>query len=586
MHSSASEANHPFPESGETASGDTGFAEVAAWFTQLSRTLKTCRLYDAANPTVTRFREDLTVSLVSLLGRRGGIEIEITGTDLLLGGEPLHTSQTRDEGLAFAFYRDGVRTVRLLPGIEPPEVDTLVDALLRQGKVNDAQDDLVTLLWETQHPHIEIDCVPADGEIDPLLEDERARDPIPWPRQPAPESAGADLAEGAIPVLPAAPVGVAAGDRSDDWSIGDEVCVMEEGLTDLTERLAVDIDRFRAEFVEERQPPAFRRVIEILDACVRAGATNEDRRELAQTLPVAVASALSEGDWSAARSAVAFIRGSADAHSILDEVAGELASPGLAREVARRIDLPSAEVPQDLLEVAGLLGPWAVRWGVNLLADLHRARIREQWIGALGPAVRAAPDQLRPLFEEGGGVGARGAVELLGAAGGEDVVPVLDAAAESADVTVRQAVIEALGRIDDPSARALLRRFLDAPESRLFCMALQRLAQTADPDLIAGLQARIASADFDGRPLDERRLVFAVLASHATDDTIHFLQGELHRGGWLSRPNETRLQSVARCLARIGTDGARAALQKGAESRKAAVRKVCKDALGGGAAHV
>lgn len=584
MLSSAHEAHQPHASRGEGSADDLRSAEVGAWVTQLSRTLKTCRLYDAANPTVVRFREELTVSLVSLLGRHGGIEIEVTGTDLLLDGLPVQPPQTRDEGLAFAFYRDGVRAVRLFPGIEPAEIELLVDALLRQGRASEAEDDLVTLLWESQHPHIEIDCVPADGEVDPTGE-EYNRDPIPWPGSRARdeiecESAGMDesIREQECPTPE-------AGDRSDDWTIGEEVSVIEEGWIDLTEHQGSDTERFRAEFVEERSPSLYRRAIQILDACIRAGATVDDRRELELMLPAAARSALSDGDWSAARAAIEIICRSQNPAPLLEELTGELAVEGMTRETARRIDLPSAEVPDDLLEIVRLLGSHALTWASGLLTHLHRGRIREQWIGALAPAVQAEPERLQSRIEEIDGFAARSAVELLGAAGGPRVIPMLDLAARSSDAGVRQAVIEALGPIEDPSARALLARFLDAPESRLFCMALQRLAQAPDADLTARLQARIASPSFDARPADERRLVFSVLASHATDETVRFLEGEMHRGGWLSRPNETRLQSIARCLARIGSESARAVLQRGAESRKAPVRRACKDTLGGGASH-
>ena len=52
--------------------------DVGGWVVQLARTLKTCRLYDAENPTVVRFREGLATDLKALLDRHGPIRLEVT----------------------------------------------------------------------------------------------------------------------------------------------------------------------------------------------------------------------------------------------------------------------------------------------------------------------------------------------------------------------------------------------------------------------------------------------------------------------------------------------------------------------------
>ena len=40
---------------------------AGAWVAQFARTIKNCRLYDARNPNVPRFREQLGAALVRLL---------------------------------------------------------------------------------------------------------------------------------------------------------------------------------------------------------------------------------------------------------------------------------------------------------------------------------------------------------------------------------------------------------------------------------------------------------------------------------------------------------------------------------------
>src|SRR5215831_21151631 len=81
--------------------------DVAAWVGQLARTLKSSRLYDAANPTVVRFREELSGSLDALLARRGPVRLEVSSNALSYVGQPVHVGRSRDDNLAAIFHRDG-----------------------------------------------------------------------------------------------------------------------------------------------------------------------------------------------------------------------------------------------------------------------------------------------------------------------------------------------------------------------------------------------------------------------------------------------------------------------------------------------
>src|SRR5690349_9438389 len=109
---------------------DAELKPVAAWLNQLARTLKTCRLYDSNNPTVVRFREDLASSLKSLLDEQGPLVLRFTNDDVLVGDSSLYPARSRDDNLALPFYQDGIHSLTLSRGIEPSEVEALLEALL------------------------------------------------------------------------------------------------------------------------------------------------------------------------------------------------------------------------------------------------------------------------------------------------------------------------------------------------------------------------------------------------------------------------------------------------------------------------
>jgi len=149
-----------------TAEEQAAIKAAGAWINLLSRTLKTCRLYDGGNPTVARFRDELSASLDHLTGEHGALTFKITSEDLKYEGTSMYPAKSRDDNIALPFYRDGIHAITFHPGVDRRETDAVVDALLRVTGQNAGDDDLVTLLWDANLPHVIIETVPLEGEAD------------------------------------------------------------------------------------------------------------------------------------------------------------------------------------------------------------------------------------------------------------------------------------------------------------------------------------------------------------------------------------------------------------------------------------
>jgi hypothetical protein len=169
---------HAQPEAGE-APDPAAVQEAGSWVGQLLRTIKTCRLYDEANPIVVRFREDVAASLTRLLSQIGPLRLEVGPRALIWAGQPVHTAHSRDDNLAAVFHRDGIRLLALEPGIEGREVNSLIDQVLRVTGPGASEDDLVTLLWDADLPHVTIETVPIEGDADGGSDEGDGKAPAP-----------------------------------------------------------------------------------------------------------------------------------------------------------------------------------------------------------------------------------------------------------------------------------------------------------------------------------------------------------------------------------------------------------------------
>jgi HEAT repeat protein len=543
---------------------------AASWLNQFARTLKTCRLYDASNPTVVRFREDLGSALRRLLNDRGALTYRFTSEDVFFEEESLHPAKSRDDNLALPFYRDGVRTLTLKQGIEQREVDALLAAILRVSGQSDGDDDLVTLLWEANLQHVDVDYVPSEGEIG--MASQESGPLLPWPSaapasaEPPGESAEAQTDE--------------ASGRSDDWTVGDLTVEIEAGFEELEALAPTELARFREEYLAEHGVPPLTATLAITDAYLSAEPTEDDLTQVATFLPRVLRQAVTQGKWLEAREAVVMLRQGKASTWNMETFLQELQQPISVSAAIERLDQQEAAALVDLVGFARLMGEMAVDWLMLLLAESQNQRNRKMLAEAIAFLCKNNPERLAPSLQDRRWFVVRNAVHILGWIGGNQIVGLLDAVTRHPEPRVRQEVIAALGKVDARLARPLLWRLLDSKDARMFTAVVRQLGATKDPQTARLLIAILHDPAFEERSTGEQRVVYSALSGCGGDEILADLEGDLHRAAWFSRNQEPHRQAIARCIARIGTPLARMILERGMQSRRAPVRKACEDAIG------
>lgn len=550
---------------------------VGVWVHQFARTLKTCRLYDANNPTVIRFRAELAQSLGKLLAEIGPVRLKFTSDDVLYEDVSLYPAKSRDDNIALAFYRDGLRTLVLQPGAEHREVEVLVDSVLEVTAQTESENDLVTTLWEAHLHYIEVDYVPADGEVGGDAGADANSQLVPWPTPTAAEAA-ANAAEGGAEVAT-----VESGtreDRSDDWTAGDLTVEIEAGFEELEALAPSEVVRFQGEFRAEHEVPVLTSSIAIGQAYLAAGATAEDRVELARFLPRLLRQAVTQGSWPEGRATLGMLAHCASPEWAVDRFVQELLQPISVTGIVEKLDAREEAAPELIAFLSGLGDP-AIDLLNLVLAESQSRKSRRLLAEAIAERCRDNPERLAPWLADPRWFVVRNVVHILGWIGGPSIVGLLQSASRHADPRVRQEVVAALGGVEARLARPLLLRMLDGADTRLMLAVLHQLSATRDLGVARMLIQYLQNEKFDDRPAEEKRAIYSALAGTADDAVLPDLDFELHKGNWFAKNHEAHRQAVARCIARIGTPSARAILERGLTSKRPPVRKACEDALGG-----
>jgi HEAT repeat protein len=553
---------------GQGAAEPAALQDVAAWVGQLARTLKTCRLYDAANPTVVRFREDLAGSLTGLIERRGSIRLDIGPRALTYLGHEVQGGRSSEENLAAVLHRDGIRLLVLEPGIEAREVESLVDQLLRVTGLSPGDEDLVTLLWDADLPHVAIETVPLEGEADGGGdEDQDEAQGAAWPKQEA----------GGGPSTSAAIQAGAASDatRSDDWTTSDGAADVDQAFDELETVALFEIARFQEECSGGLGEPVTVQALRILEDCFANELDENDRATLAEFIPRVLREALAVGDWQGAASARQMLRTCdpewSDA-SFFQDLCGPLAIT--TRRVIASLDHQSQEGVNAFLALTAQFGPEMVEWLLHVLAESEQMRVRRPLARTIGELSAGHPERILPWLADHRWYVVRNAVHILGWIGGETLAGSLRAPARHGEMRVRREVVAALGQVDAGAARPILMSMVPEAEPPLFVAIVQQLALDDHGSIQEELVRLLRDESFPRRSEEERRALLVALAARG-EAVLPALEAELNGGGWFSRRAEPDRTAIALCVARIGTPAARAVLERGLRSGRKPVRKAC-----------
>lgn len=131
--------------------GDTGglpTEEVRALLVTLTKALRAFQLYDERNPVYQRFVSGLASAFRTLWEKGDRLRLAVEEDRLLHEGAEVYRSESRNDSLAFLLYKDGIREITFLQGIEDAELEALLRVLQRARVAGPQGDDLVTILWD------------------------------------------------------------------------------------------------------------------------------------------------------------------------------------------------------------------------------------------------------------------------------------------------------------------------------------------------------------------------------------------------------------------------------------------------------
>ncbi len=545
---------------------------------QLDKTVRMHQLYPVTNPTYLKALESLRAAFRAVWAHADAITLQVSDTQFTCGGVVvLEESEKASDSLPWTLFKDGVRQLVLARGFEGDELDALLGIIPKVRRLQDADDDVLTLFWMQEFECLSyryVDTISSEGvPLDP------SATPGRWPATTViradPRAAveagrqrAAARADGLANVMRVA----ASHDATAELARVEAMRHLREGIAgEYDAELRRDVTDVLLDIFEVQRDAAVRdEVVRHLDAMMLLHLSSRSFGALAHLLR---------------ESAVAVRRAPAvvpETRAAVERLASRLSDGALLGPLLESLDSaderPSAAEVAELLArlEAGALGAM-LQWS----AESRHHDLRPLYAAAAERLAIADPAQLVKLVNAEHDTVAFEAMHRCGAERLEGAVVALVRQLGHDAEPRRAAALAALAAIGTSRALAGVERALSDTSAALRTTALRVLATGVHRAVLPRIAEWTQGRDVRDMDANERRALFELFGVLSGEAGVPWLEAQLvGPKGFFKRKSDPETRAcAAAALARINSPSARAALHAGADSDEPLVRRAVRAAL-------
>lgn len=542
------------------------------------KAIKAFRFYPPDNPTLKGFLDQVLNKFKFFLNKYQSFVMKVGEYHLSFKGKVLYENRDVKTSIAFLVYKDGLREIRFLKGLEEWEVQGIIDIFKQSESINQLEDDTVTLMWERDFVHISFMATDEFLEETPVVIPDNVdqfRKNLVF--KPLAHQVEVDLAE----------------EGSEEGVDLDVLLskVIEEPLPFVADRRVYfltpdEVEGLRKDVEAETDPVFVFNIMDILFEILALEKEQEPYQDAVNTLIKVLDAFLTLGDFTKAADLLKRVYIILKTYDLEDwqiegirKVIVEAGEEVRIDRIGRVLEREEGRL-EDVNAYLSLLQKNSIKPLIKLLGELKNSKTRRVFCDALPEIGKNAIDVFTPFMDDRRWYLVRNIIYILGRIGKEQSLPYIQKALNHEDLRVKREAIQALGLIGGQKAIGILVRALTDNDVRIRCIVAINLGKGGKKAGLVPLLEVVQSKDFYKKEPAEIKAFFNAIGMVGSNEAIPVLQQLLERKSWFGRgkTDEVRM-GAADAMVMIGTPEAKAILEAGKNSKDESIRDACTHAL-------
>jgi len=540
----------------DTAADDDLSALAEESVNALLKAVRASQTYAPGNPLIERFHTEVCEKLGTVWKELPHLSLTVDEGRLLWRDREVYSKPLGPDNFAFRFFKDGIRQLALLPGVEEGELAEFIELLAHSRQAHD--DDLLATLWHRDFKTIRMDYVDAG-------EEEQADVPRPDRNAGAGDTLE-DMTE-IEAVLESGAVTEEDAAEFADIALGepDLLYLKREMEGEWARPVVHDVTLALLDQFEMRDQERRRQVVDILRELLPRLLVALDFSNVALIVNELQLLANKTGENETQELVTSLLRDMSEAMAeMVSTVDAEGASPGA----------------EELAALVGALQAEAIPTLVRAIPAVPNRHTRDRLTEALDRLVGSNPGYVVDLLSAEDPMLAAEAARIVGRLGLREAEPDLVELSRRPEDVTRQAAIEALAVLGSAVGAEALATALSDPGKDIRMAAVNAIAAVHPEGAAALLGDMIAGSDLADRDQGEQMAFMRAYATIAEDEAVPLFAKLLNGRKWWGGRRPAHMRAcAARALAIVGSPAARSALEKAAADRAAPVKSSVRVAL-------
>lgn len=508
----------------------------------LIKAIKIFCMYPPDNPIPKEFRHNLFRKLTEFLEENEELKLAIDQSRLLFEDKVILKEEKKDEGVAFALYRDGIRELSFHKGLEQEELFSFLEAITSCLKSSLPEDDLVTLFWEKDLPHIKFSAV------DEFLTEDISDLPQPTGTKDLKQLyySEIDLEENKIK-------GVELPARIQ----------VERFLRDLDLVPQQELNELKCLLDKDKSFEPLKEMFFILKEVLSGDKEFSDFSETVLLLEKLLDSLVGQENFYLASEVLLLLKNLEEAESeagqthraerikeALNRAGDKERMKALTQTLNQnpRLDLFSAR------KYLSLLGRNTVPHLVDMLGELENFATRSMVCTVLENWGEKSIELLSKGVYDRRWYVVRNIVGVLGRIGSPLAIPYLKRTIGHEDLRVRKQTLEALSKIKGEEVNSILLSVLGDPEEKLRVRAARFLGERPCQEVVDYISNLVTRKEFRDKSQEEKKVLLETLAHSGKDQAVNLFKKMVLKKTWFKKEKQKESSYLAlKSLASVNT---------------------------------